>query len=236
MYNKVKKILGLVAGIIGIVIGAFSIIAGMAGAIDSLIWLADGFEDGLFIGGIIIGLAAVGFGIALIVVGAKLCKAPRQVAAGVWANRKGLFIGTIVVSALYLIIAAVATFAIYGELSWMLYYYSSFGIELAYILNLIGFIFSFAILGLIITCMCLKTVVPAKPGAAQPAAPATYAQPVAPVAPAAPAAPVAPAPAAAPANKIDDKIKQLTQLKDMGAITEEQYQDAVKKLVSSLID
>ncbi len=214
MYNKTKRAFDLVAAIISIVGGSIITLICLIGlaTVNTLSSAVGGITDSTDLislygfGTLVVVIAlliVIALGLTVVILGAMLCKKPVKV-NGVYPKRKGLNITLIVFLGI---------------------------LTLNYINSPLLFLTFAAALGFKITAMCLKAEVEASatPVAEEPFefTPAQVATEIAPAQTAAPA----PAPAQAPAMTIDEKIKELKKLKELGVLDDEQYNAAIEKII-----
>ncbi len=208
MYNKAKRILSLIAGILCIVVAGLEFVCAMCG----FNCLVDG-------GTVFLTITSTGFGVVLLIFGIKLVKAPKKVGDS-WETLKGIRITLMVLLGCTMLISAIA----FEALALNSYYVSlTYDQQSAYECLIVFKVFVAIVaeiaLPVNIVAICLKTERTANTVAPQP---------------------VVDVQDAAVTNSsnasIEEKIKQLKGLLDMGAITEEQYKNSVDKLVKDLIN
>ncbi len=237
MYNKVKRILGLVAGILSIVIGGFSCLCGLVSLI-----LGVEVESSM----VAFTFISVGLGVPLIVMGSKLARAPVQI-DGVWEDRKKLQISLIVFLAIISVYALFAfgyVTAIAEELALVEYADAADTMAGLAVLHYLNFLLVCFAMPLNIVSMCLKTTrgeAQAEPVAVQEKQDVVFdefeqtkKEDAAPV-------PSAVKEEASSAEKgkedtLDAKVRKLKQWKEEGIITEEQYEESIKKLLDNIVD
>ncbi len=254
MYNKLKRAFGLTAAILAIVIGSFEVLGGFISFIGGVINLIDALgymEDYVYLGaaiGTVIGaLFDLALGIILIIFGAKLCPKPVKV-DGVWQTKKKLHIALIVILGVLVFLSFIGLFLVFA------------GVGMGG-LAILNFLMALVALGFEVTNLFLKDEVgepvdytntpwPTDTVFGDMSAPAeTVSVEEAPVVESAPvieAAPVVePAPVAAPAPapvaeapkaplSVEEKLAELKRLKELGVLSDEQYNAAVSQLIANL--
>ncbi len=210
MYNKVKRKLAKASAILSIILGGIIILS-------SFFALSGGISEGEGFS-IVLALLAIALGVMLIIYGSKQCKHP-VLKDGVWEDRKPIYIAFCVLLgiAVFLTIFNGYIYFILGAVSEFLaddYY-------IACLLSFAGLELAVVALALNIPSMILKTE-------KKTAEPQVVAQPVIneevlePV-------------IQEDKTEFEQKVAQLSNLKESGAITEEQYKDAVDKLINNFV-
>ncbi len=216
MYNRAKRILGLIAGISTIAIGGLACLGGLLSL--ALIELMGG--SALFFS-----IPAIGLAIPLCILGAKACKKPAQV-DGVWVSDKKIRIASIVLLGVLFVFEIIVS-AIFLEAAETMAEMVSFA-------DLFSSVATSAIepIALHIVTLCLKTEVKAAPAPVY----TDYDGPNATVAEEPVFEEFEPArPAPQSGERLEEKIKQLKEWKEQGIISEEQYERAVQKLMDEYV-
>ncbi len=232
MYNKAKRILGMIAGILSIVAGGFSCFCGLF----SFIVGVDG-EAGF----IAFASMSVGLGIPLIITGSKLSKAPVQY-NGVWEDRKKLHISLIVILAIISVYSLFALVVIAATLEMIAYT----AVDYTEVAELMTLLCAFHYLNFILVCfalplnivsMCLKATkgeAQENPTIVQKDSEVVFSEfeqgekEVAVTTPS--------IKESDERDVLDEKVKKLKQWKEEGIITEEQYEESIQKLLNNIVD
>ncbi len=218
MYNKAKRTLGLVAGIISIIIGVFQFVGAILSLIGSI-----GIAQAVIIFLSTLGLA---FSAMLVFLGVVLCKKP-IITNGEAGDKKAYLIAlmvTILCYSFYNFIELILNLA-YGFISAIgeFWYVDCFMVSL--IFNYFNLFITLPALVLCIVAICIK---------------GKYVQAPVNQAPLAQQPQVAtPQPVETPATdnlvSVYEKINQLNHLRSLGAISDEQRDVAVEKLVNEIV-
>ncbi len=219
MYNKGKRVVSIISGALSIAIGSFSALC----ALMNLTALSATDPSA-----IVLSMFDTAFAVLIIVFGTKFLRMPQQV-NGVYDERKGAHIALIVIYSIYFIYAIVgASFCIVNlEMidatpsypSYDYYYYSMYSENeffLTYMLYIYNVVFAAAGFALNIVTMRLKTYKAAPSGGYGYTAHQQYAR------------------GNEDLSGVSAKVMQLKQLKDEGIITEEEYNEAISKLISQI--
>ncbi len=260
MYNKLKRAFGLTAAILAIVIGSFealggfiSFIGGVISLIDALGYMEDYVYLGAAIGTVIGALFDLALGIILIIFGAKLCPKPVKV-DGVWQTKKKLHIALIVILGVLVFFSFIGFFAIIlgvgmGGLAILNFLMAlvALGFEVTnlFLKDEVGEPVDYTNTPWPTDTVFGDMSAPAETVSVEEApvvesAPVIEAAPVvqaAPVVEPAPVAEPAPAPVAeAPkaALSVEEKLAELKRLKELGVLSDEQYNAAVSQLIANL--
>ncbi len=229
MYNKVKRIFSLITGILCIVMGGLSCLCGLESFIMGVEHIASL---------IMFSMLSIGLGVPLIILGSKLVKAPVKY-NGVWEDRKKLHIGIIVIVAIFSVYSLMALSAYAVELE---YGVAEEEFTLMVLLHYLNFLISAPALPLNIVSMCLKAE---KEETSAQAPYASYQQPVYQQPTVFSEFERTEAPAPTPAAQevagsedisLDAKVKKLKEWKEKGIISEEQYEESIRKILDNIVD